>query len=695
MNCIKQVVTIVISLIVLSESHAQKHTVKTKVEIEKIVSNTIASHDTSGFINFLTEEAQDEHFISLGKVSGFKRYSAAFRNKSCWMIPSIGDEIEAIPIETQFLLIDRGNSEYLMMIPLVDAKTRCSLNGTKEGELQLIAETGDRLTKVNQFLGLYLLSGSNPQQMIKKASAEIQHELKTFKLRNEKADPWFADYFGWCTWNALSTKLSADALMYAVDNFKQKEIPVKYMIIDAGWQSNTNDYMNSYDGDKKKFPNGLAPVISEMKDNSTIEKVFAWQALWGTFKGLDAEAFSHISTPVHCELPPRMQKSAKASSEDVQQVATVGKEFYPGKAGRDIMVPDFVPYMEEYSDYLRRQGVDGIKIDAMTWVESTGNGRGGRVAAMKDMMQGVQAAANTHFNNEMINCSSCSNDYLFNTLSSNVTRSSGDFFPDKPETHGAHIFINAHTSFWMGEIILPDWDMFQSGHSAGDFHAAARAISGGPIYTTEKIGTENKQVLDRLMTSYGKLPRCKDVGRVCTESLFTDPENDKGLLKIYNTNIVGGIVGAFNCSYNPKKSVSIQDVVAASDIEGLQGNNFAVYRYSNGELSVQNTRTVNKLKIKELEYDLFTYIPIQDGFAPVGIIEKYNPAGMIINFQKVSTNIHTIDLMDGGTFIAFAEEEPHQVLLDAKPINFDYHKKSKKILITVPLGKESRLTIIQ
>jgi|TARA_B110000046_G_scaffold144938_1_gene152069 raffinose synthase len=166
-------------------------------------------------------------------------------------------------------------------------------------------------------------------------------------------------------------------------------------------------------------------------------------------------------------------------------------------------------------------------------------------------------------------------------------------------------------------------------------------------------------------------------------------------LKIYNTNIVGGIVGAFNCSYNPKKSVSIQDVVAASDIEGLQGNNFAVYRYSNGELSVQNTRTVNKLKIKELEYDLFTYIPIQDGFAPVGIIEKYNPAGMIINFQKVSTNIHTIDLMDGGTFIAFAEEEPHQVLLDAKPINFDYHKKSKKILITVPLGKESRLTIIQ
>ena len=695
MNCIKQVVTLVISLIVLSESHAQKYTVKTKVEIEKIVSNTIASHDTSGFINFITEEAQDEHFISLGKVSGFKRYSAAFRHKSCWMIPSIGDKIEAIPIETQFLLIDRGNSEYLMMIPLVDAKTRCSLNGNKEGELQLIAETGDSLTKVANFHGLYLLSGSNPQQMIKRASAEIQHELKTFKLRNEKTDPWFVDYFGWCTWNALGPNLSHDKLIYAAETFKKNNIPVKYFLIDDGWQYANGALLGAYSADKKKFPDGIGETVNALKTNYSMEKVLIWQALWGKFRGIDPKAFPEIAKEVSFLPPPRMDYLLKNKHKSAGYEATVGSRFYPPFVGNNMTIPEFIPFFDQYFDYLRKEGLDGVKVDAMTWIEATGNGRGGRVKVMKDMMSGLQAAANIHFNNEMINCSSNSNDYVFNSLTANVTRTSTDFFPDIPASHGNHIFANAHISFWMGEIILPDWDMFQSGHSAGDFHAAARAISGGPIYTTEKIGTENKQVLDRLMTSYGKLPRCKDVGRVCTESLFTDPENDKGLLKIYNTNIVGGIVGAFNCSYNVEKSISIEDVVTASDIEGLQGDSYAVYRYSNGELSVQNTRTVNKLKVKELEYDLFTYIPIQDGFAPVGIIEKYNPAGMIINFQKVSTNIHTIDLMDGGTFIAFAEEKPHQVLLDAKPVNFDYYKKSKKILITVPLGKESRLTIIQ
>ena len=28
----------------------------------------------------------------------------------------------------------------------------------------------------------------------------------------------------------------------------------------------------------------------------------------------------------------------------------------------------------------------------------------------------------------------------------------------------------------------PDWDMFQSLHPAAEYHASARAISGGPIY---------------------------------------------------------------------------------------------------------------------------------------------------------------------------------------------------------------------
>ena len=39
---------------------------------------------------------------------------------------------------------------------------------------------------------------------------------------------------------------------------------------------------------------------------------------------------------------------------------------------------------------------------------------------------------------------------------------------------------------WFGEFIQPDWDMFQSGHRMGALHAAGRAVSGGPVYVSDK-----------------------------------------------------------------------------------------------------------------------------------------------------------------------------------------------------------------
>jgi len=591
------------------------------------------------------------------------------------------------------LLIDRGNSNYVMMIPLVDDKTRCSIGGTKSGEIELIAETGDTTLLVNEFLGLYMLSGNNPQQMIKKAMTEIQQELKTFKLRSEKSDPWMADYFGWCTYNALYGNLSKNTLAYAMENFKQKEIPVRYMIIDGGWQSNKNKVLDSFDGDKNKFPEGIASTITMLKNDYGLDKVLMWQTLWGMFQGLDKASFENNSQTVSFLPPKRMNCLIGGSKVINEEEATVGPRFYPGFLGNNIVIPkNFTSYYNNYLDYLRLQGADGVKIDAMTWIEAVGNSKGGRVKAMKEMMQGVQGAVNTHFNNEMINCSSCSNDYLYNALSANLTRSSGDFFPDKPETHGFHVFTNAHTSFWMGEIVLPDWDMFQSGHKSGAFHAAARAISGGPIYTTETIGSENKTVLDKLMTSKGKLPRCKDVGRVCTESLFTNPANNDKAVKIYNTNLVGGIVGAFNCSYNPDAAVTVSEEIKATDIENIKGEKFAVYSFSNGELDLKSKKDASSIKLKELDFDLFTYVPVQNGFAPIGVVSKYNPGGMILEFNQLTKDIFSLKLLEGGKFLAYSEKKPTEVFANSKPVKFSYI--SNNLEIEVPQVEDVLVTIM-
>jgi len=54
--------------------------------------------------------------------------------------------------------------------------------------------------------------------------------------------------------------------------------------------------------------------------------------------------------------------------------------------------------------------------------------------------------------------------------------------------------------------VLPDWDMFQTVHDYSGFHAAARCVSGGPIYITDVPGKHNMQLIGQMtgITAKGK-----------------------------------------------------------------------------------------------------------------------------------------------------------------------------------------------
>ncbi|CAG8723045.1 4503_t:CDS:2, partial [Scutellospora calospora] len=61
-------------------------------------------------------------------------------------------------------------------------------------------------------------------------------------------------------------------------------------------------------------------------------------------------------------------------------------------------------------------------------------------------------------------------------------RNSDDYFPNIDESHTWHIYVNSINSLWTSTMFsILDWDMFQSHHRFGEYHAAARAISGGPL----------------------------------------------------------------------------------------------------------------------------------------------------------------------------------------------------------------------
>lgn len=97
----------------------------------------------------------------------------------------------------------------------------------------------------------------------------------------------------------------------------------------------------------------------------------------------------------------------------------------------------------------------------------------------------------------------------------------------------------AYNSMWMGQIIQPDWDMFQTDHCSAKFHAGSRAICGGPVYVSDSLGGHDFDLLKKLVFNDGTIPKCIHFALPTRDCLFKNPLFDsKTVLKIWNFNKV-------------------------------------------------------------------------------------------------------------------------------------------------------------
>jgi len=119
-----------------------------------------------------------------------------------------------------------------------------------------------------------------------------------------------------------------------------------------------------------------------------------------------------------------------------------------------------------------------------------------------------------HFGVKAISCMSQTPQILFHSqLPQNsppiLVRNSDDFFPEVPASHPWHVWTNSHNALFTQHLnLLPDWDMFQTVHEYSGFHAAARCVSGGPIYITDVPGQHDFALINQMT---GTTPRGKTV----------------------------------------------------------------------------------------------------------------------------------------------------------------------------------------
>ncbi|KAJ5446339.1 Aldolase-type TIM barrel [Penicillium cf. griseofulvum] len=168
-------------------------------------------------------------------------------------------------------------------------------------------------------------------------------------------------------------------------------------------------------------------------------------------------------------------------------------------------------------------------------------------------------------------------------------RNSDDFFPDIIASHPWHVFCNAHNALFTRYLnVLPDWDMFQTSHTYASFHAAARCVSGGPIYITDEPGKHDLTLLDQMTAPTVKgttvILRPSVIGR--TIDIYHD-YNEGHVLRVGSytgwAKTGSGIMGLFNI-----QSAEASIIVSLMDFPGIHEDSegqYIVRAHSSGNIS--------------------------------------------------------------------------------------------------------------
>lgn len=512
-------------------------------------------------------------------------------------------------------------------------------------------------------------------------------------VRPEWLEEWY-DGLTYCTWNGLGRELTEDKIYGALDSLSKNNIIITNLIIDDNWQSlssgeaPTKMGWSDFEANTWGFPNGMKATTAEIRKRfPNINHIAVWHALLGYWGGIDPKG--------------KIAKEYKTVQVE-KQAGFVGGEFTV------VAAEDAKRMYDDFYSFLSASGIDSVKTDAQFFLDLLEHAPDRR-KMMIEYQDAWTIAHLRHFNSRAISCMSQLPQALFHSqLPTNkprlLVRNSDDFFPEVEASHAWHIFCNAHNSLFTQHLnVLPDWDMFQTSHSWAAFHAAARCVSGGPIYFTDEPGKHDIQLISQMtaQTVQGKtiILRPHIVGKAMDIYNGYDAPT---LLKIGTyvgmAQTGAGIVGVFNVSKQ-----NLREFVHLESLPGTEEGEYVVGAFSSGQVSSPMRRGQQHAMIGvELEYqgwDILTAYAARSFTLPnattavqvanMGLLHKMTGVAAVTGYQvSVESNgrlriwvaLKALGVL--GLWISDLEEkgveEAFMVTLRGKPVSAGCVRKSER-----------------
>lgn len=578
-----------------------------------------------------------------------------------WTRPSFIDDFSQIPERTQIALF-KFKDHYGCFIPMVGKAFKATLNGGTKTEIgiEMTAYLGG-LKEVKEPFYLYAKAPTLDEAIHKAFSALADY--KELPLREKRRFPDLLRYLGWCSWDAVYKEVDEEAIRKKVEELKNKNVPIRWLIIDDGWMDTEGEFLNSFEPDKNKFPNGFKNMLKDIKSDGIIDAVGVWHALGGYWSGINPE-------------------SPLVTKEDNYLYKAVNGKVIPSPFNGG-------HFYRDWYKYLRNEGIDFVKVDAQSSIPSFFENSLSVSEGSRGLNEALEEGA-IYFDNTIINCMGMAMENVLARPNSSVSRNSNDFFPNDKNSFSEHLIENAYNALYHNEFYNCDWDMFWTTHPQNLKHSLLRAISGGPVYVSDKIGETNPEVLKPLAYLDGEILLMDRSAKPTEDSAFIDPLKE-GVLKLHNVaswgNKKAGGIALFNLTSN-EQSYSFKP----SDIVGITySDSYWVYDYFNKKAFILKRDESTTGFLETEAYAWFIVLPKLSLSSPLGLLDKF------VGFSSVESiiennDIQTVVIKETGTTGWLSDLEPKEILLNSVNVT-DKVKRSENLYILQLTEKASKMIL--
>jgi hypothetical protein len=583
---------------------------------------------------------------SLGNLKGLM---ANYRHKDWWTRPHFKHDLSTLPDRTQSLLWKSENS-YYHIIPICASVFKSDIKGAERGFTISISsfDGGRNLCQTPVFV---LGKGDNPFALSKQITKEVIELRGESRTIDEKRYPERLEYFGWCSWDAFYQDVNEEGVLNKVKELKEKEVPVKWLMIDDGWSKTTNNRLSTFEPDPEKFPGGFKNLTHQVKNTHGVDSVGVWHTFAGYWGGVDPDS----------SLAKEMESTIyKTKSEKLIPHPNSEKGYR---------------FWDTWHAYLKKQGIDFVKVDGQSGINNFMMEQMSIGESSLESHKALEASVGIHFDHCMINCMGMAAENIWNRPISSVSRSSDDFVPDDEHGFSEHAVQNVYNSFYHGQLYWGDWDMFWTKHKDAKRHALLRSVSGGPIYTSDAVGETDAAVIWPLIYQDGRILRCDQPGKPTADILLKDPTYDGVPLKVWNTTGETGVVAAFNVDLS---GIEACGTISPSDIEGASAKEYFVYDYFKQKLEVMKKDERKPITLFQEEFALYLFIPKKSELAPIGLLDKYISAATFkTNYSTAETL--SVQVTEGGKFAFISETKPTHVTVNGQEVTVDRLSEDESI----------------